>query len=228
VLRRTARPRRVSGRGECAKWGPLGWDVDRYSGLRTSRSSRGGTSSLSTVAWRAKEKAWRSVSTSVGTYLSQLSLLARTDDESRGNFRSRHFSSGGYEPVAEVLLKELNVDVYLLEYDDARWLSPPFHPIRTYSTTYRSGGFEPLRHLPKGNKVVTLGLVSSKTGVLEKKEDIIARIREAATFCPLEQLNVGPQCGFASTVHGNELTNEEQWAKIKLCQEIVEEVWGKQ
>ncbi|KAK4705062.1 5-methyltetrahydropteroyltriglutamate--homocysteine methyltransferase, partial [Phenoliferia sp. Uapishka_3] len=129
----------------------------------------------------------------------------------RGNFRSRSFSSGGYEPVAEVLLKELDVDMYLLEYDDSR-----------------SGGFEPLRHLPKGHKVVTLGLVSTKTGVLENKADVIARIREAAKFAPLEQLSVGPQCGFASTVHGNELTKEEQWAKIKLCQEIVEEVWGKQ
>ncbi|KAM0755491.1 UROD/MetE-like protein [Meredithblackwellia eburnea MCA 4105] len=128
----------------------------------------------------------------------------------RGNFRSRHFASGGYEPVAKVLLSELEVDMYLLEYDDER-----------------SGGFEPLRFLPKGKKVVTLGLVSTKTGKLENKADVIARIREAAKYAPLEQLSVGPQCGFASTVHGNELTKEEQWAKIKFCQEIVEEVWGK-
>ncbi|ORY69286.1 methionine synthase vitamin-B12 independent [Leucosporidium creatinivorum] len=129
----------------------------------------------------------------------------------RGNFRSRFFSSGGYEPVAEVLLRDLNVDMFLLEYDDER-----------------SGGFEPLQHLPKGHKTVTLGLISTKTGKLEDKQEVIARIREAAKFAPLEQLSVGPQCGFASTVHGNELTQEEQWAKIKLCQDIVEEVWGKQ
>lgn len=128
-----------------------------------------------------------------------------------GNFRSRHFAAGGYEPVAEILLRELNVDMYLLEYDDER-----------------SGGFEPLRHLPKGHKTVTLGLISTKTGKLENKEEVIARIREAAKYAPLEQLSVGPQCGFASTVHGNDITPEEQWAKIQLCQEIVEEVWGKQ
>lgn len=130
----------------------------------------------------------------------------------RGNFRSRHFASGGYEPVAEVLLKELNVDNYLLEFDDER-----------------SGGFEPLRFLPKdGKKRVTIGLVSTKTGELEDKQAIIARIREAAKFAPLEQLGMGPQCGFASTVHGNDLTEEQQWAKIRLCNEIAEEVWGKQ
>ncbi|KII84187.1 hypothetical protein PLICRDRAFT_373544 [Plicaturopsis crispa FD-325 SS-3] len=135
----------------------------------------------------------------------------------RGNFRSQHFASGGYEPVAEVLLKDLNVDVYLLEYDDAR-----------------SGGFEPLRHLPVGpdaggkTKTVVLGLISSKTGVLEDKSAVVGRIREAAAYAPLAQLSVGPQCGFASTVHGNELTEEQQWAKIRLCHEVVEEVWGKQ
>lgn len=118
--------------------------------------------------------------------------------------------------------------MYLLEYDDAR-----------------SGGFEPLRHLPKGPKVVTLGLISTKTGELENKDEVIARIREAVKYAPLEQLSVGPQCGyvpflrgvrrelmrecrFASTVHGNDITPEQQFAKIKLCQEIVEEVWGKQ
>ncbi|KAK4057995.1 hypothetical protein OIO90_000734 [Microbotryomycetes sp. JL221] len=129
----------------------------------------------------------------------------------RGNFRSRHFAAGGYEPVAEVLLKELNVDAYLLEYDDER-----------------SGGFEPLRHLPKGHKTVHLGLISTKVAELEDKQEVISRIREAAKYAPLEQLSLGPQCGFASTVHGNEISDEVQWAKIKLCQEIVEEVWGKQ
>ncbi len=95
----------------------------------------------------------------------------------RGNFRSRHFAAGGYEPVAEVLFKELNVDQFLLEFDDER-----------------SGGFEPLRFLPKG-KHVTLGLISTKTGKLEDKAKVIERIREAAKFAPLEQLGVGPQCG---------------------------------
>ncbi len=151
----------------------------------------------------------------------------------RGNFRSRHFASGGYEPVAEVLLQELNVDNYLLEFDDER-----------------SGGFEPLRFLPKdGKKRVTLGLISTKTGVLEDKAAVVKRVHEAAKYAPLEQLGVGPQCGwvatwrgrraqdrrtnaassysFASTSHGNSLTEEEQWAKIKLCVEVAEEVWGK-
>lgn len=126
----------------------------------------------------------------------------------RGNFRSRSFASGGYEPVAEVLLKELNVDVYLLEFDDSR-----------------SGGFEPLRFLPVGPKMVVLGLVSTKTGVLEDEAVIIGRIREAAKFAPLEQLGVGCQCGFSSTVHGNEITPEEQWAKIALCQKICSQIW---
>jgi 5-methyltetrahydropteroyltriglutamate--homocysteine methyltransferase len=98
----------------------------------------------------------------------------------RGNFRSRHFAAGGYEPVAEVLLKELQVDNYLLEFDDER-----------------SGGFEPLRFLPKdGKKRVTLGLISTKTGQLEDKAKVVERIREAAKYAPLEQLGVGPQCGW--------------------------------
>jgi 5-methyltetrahydropteroyltriglutamate--homocysteine methyltransferase len=153
----------------------------------------------------------------------------------RGNFRSRHFASGGYEPVAEILFGELEVDNFLLEWDDER-----------------SGGLEPLRFLPKdGKKRVVLGLVSTKTGKLEDKSKIIERIREAAKYAPLEQLGMGPQCGyvhdilsiclelrltlclpydysFASTHHGNELTEEEQWKKVQFCNEIVEEVWGKQ
>lgn len=97
----------------------------------------------------------------------------------RGNFRSKFFSSGGYEPVAEVLLKELNVDNYLLEFDDER-----------------SGNFEPLRFLPKdGKKRVTVGLVTTKSGQLESKESIVSRLKEAAKYAPLEQLGVGPQCG---------------------------------
>ncbi|KAJ7623181.1 hypothetical protein FB45DRAFT_924806 [Roridomyces roridus] len=127
----------------------------------------------------------------------------------RGNFRSRHFAEGGYEPIAQVLFQELDVDVYFLEFD-----------------TERAGTFEPLRFLPKGEKVVTLGLVSSKVPQLESKDFIKARIAEAAKFAPLEQLALSPQCGFSSTVHGNEITIEDQWAKMRLVHEIAQEVWG--
>ncbi|KAF8216565.1 hypothetical protein K438DRAFT_1797468 [Mycena galopus ATCC 62051] len=127
----------------------------------------------------------------------------------RGNFRSRHFAEGGYEPIAQVLFQELDVDVYFLEFD-----------------TERAGTFEPLRFLPKGEKVVMLGLVSSKIPQLEAKEDIKKRIAEAAQFAPLEQLGLSPQCGFSSTVHGNEITIADQWAKMKLVTEIASEVWG--
>ncbi|KAJ6619827.1 hypothetical protein B0H10DRAFT_1123870 [Mycena sp. CBHHK59/15] len=127
----------------------------------------------------------------------------------RGNFRSRHFAEGGYEPIAQVLFEQLNVDVYFLEFD-----------------TERAGTFEPLRFLPKGEKVVVLGLVSSKIPQLESKEFIKGRIAEAAKFAPLEQLALSPQCGFSSTVHGNEITVADQWAKMKLVNEIVSEVWG--
>ena len=109
----------------------------------------------------------------------------------RGNFRSTWISSGGYEPVAETLLQTLNLDGYFLEYD-----------------TDRAGGFEPLRFLPKGPKIVVLGLVTSKYGTLEKKDDIKRRIDEAARFAPLEQFALSPQCGFASTEEGNVLTEE--------------------
>ncbi|KAJ7281474.1 hypothetical protein C8J57DRAFT_1297739 [Mycena rebaudengoi] len=127
----------------------------------------------------------------------------------RGNFRSRHFAEGGYEPIAQVLFQELNVDVYFLEFD-----------------TERAGTFEPLRFLPKGEKVVMLGLVSSKVPQLESKEFIKSRIAEAAKYAPLEQLGLSPQCGFSSTVHGNELSIDDQWAKMRLVTEIAEEVWG--
>jgi len=126
----------------------------------------------------------------------------------RGNFRSTHFAEGGYEPIAEVLFKELNVDIYFLEFDDSR-----------------SGNFEPLRFLPKG-KTVVLGLVSSKHAKLESKESIVARIKEASQYAPLDQLALSAQCGFASTAHGNNLTPEEQWAKMSLIKEVSEEVWG--
>jgi 5-methyltetrahydropteroyltriglutamate--homocysteine methyltransferase len=126
----------------------------------------------------------------------------------RGNFRSSWAAEGGYEPVAEVLFNELDIDAFFLEYDDPR-----------------SGHFAPLRFLPKG-KVVVLGLVTTKLGELESKDEIKRRIDEAAKFAPLEQLALSPQCGFASTVHGNELSREQQAAKVRLVVEVAEEVWG--
>jgi 5-methyltetrahydropteroyltriglutamate--homocysteine methyltransferase len=128
----------------------------------------------------------------------------------RGNFRSTWISSGGYEPVAENLLGRCNYDGYFLEYD-----------------TERAGGFEPLRHLPKGNKVVVLGLVTSKSGTLEKRDDVKRRIEEAAKFAPFEQFALSPQCGFASTEEGNVLAEEEQWAKLRMINELAREVWGR-
>jgi len=127
----------------------------------------------------------------------------------RGNFRSTFISSGGYEPVAESLLAKCNYDGYFLEYD-----------------TGRAGGFEPLRFLPKGNKQVVLGLVTSKTGTLEKKDDIKRRIDEATKFVALDQFCLSPQCGFASTEEGNTLAEEEQWAKLRMIVELSNEVWG--
>jgi 5-methyltetrahydropteroyltriglutamate--homocysteine methyltransferase len=127
----------------------------------------------------------------------------------RGNFRSTWIAEGGYEPVAETLLGKVNYDGYFLEYD-----------------TERAGGFEPLRFLPKGNKIVVLGLVTSKSGTLEKKDDIKRRIEEAAKFAPLEQFCLSPQCGFASTEEGNILAEDEQWAKLEEIVELADEVWG--
>ena len=127
----------------------------------------------------------------------------------RGNFRSTFISSGGYEPVAENLLAKCNYDGYFLEYD-----------------TDRAGGFEPLRFLPKGKKIVVLGLVTSKTGRLEPREDIKKRIKEASKVVALEQLALSPQCGFASTEEGNVLAEEEQWAKLGLIVDLAKEVWG--
>jgi 5-methyltetrahydropteroyltriglutamate--homocysteine methyltransferase len=126
----------------------------------------------------------------------------------RGNFRSTWISEGGYEPVAETLLGKVNYDGYFLEYDSDR-----------------AGGFEPLRFLPKGNKIVVLGLVTSKSGTLEKKDDVKRRIDEAAKFAPLEQFCLSPQCGFASTEEGNVLAEEEQWAKLRMIKELADEVW---
>jgi 5-methyltetrahydropteroyltriglutamate--homocysteine methyltransferase len=126
----------------------------------------------------------------------------------RGNFQSTFVASGGYEPVAEVLFNSINVDGYFMEYDSDR-----------------AGGFEPLRLVPKG-KTVVLGLVTSKSGRLESKDEIKRRIDAAAKFVPLEQLCLSPQCGFASTEEGNILAEDEQWAKLRLIVEIAEEVWG--
>jgi 5-methyltetrahydropteroyltriglutamate--homocysteine methyltransferase len=127
----------------------------------------------------------------------------------RGNFRSTWISEGGYEPVAETLLGKLGLDGYFLEYDTAR-----------------AGGFEPLRFLPKGKKVVVLGLVTSKTGTLEKKADLKRRIDEATKYADLDQLALSPQCGFASTEEGNILAEEEEWSKLRLVVETAREVWG--
>jgi 5-methyltetrahydropteroyltriglutamate--homocysteine methyltransferase len=126
----------------------------------------------------------------------------------RGNFKSAWVAEGGYEPVAEVLFRDLAVDGYFLEYDDAR-----------------SGDFSPLRFVPKG-KIVVLGLVTTKVGELESKEDLKRRIDGAARYVPLEQLCLSPQCGFSSTVHGNEIARESQAAKLRLIVEIAREVWG--
>jgi len=126
----------------------------------------------------------------------------------RGNFKSAWVAEGGYEPVAEALFRDLQVDGYFLEYDDAR-----------------SGDFAPLRFVPKG-KTVVLGLVTTKVGELESKDDLKRRIDEASRHVPLEQLALSPQCGFSSTVHGNEIMREAQAAKMRLVVETAREVWG--
>ena len=127
----------------------------------------------------------------------------------RGNFRSGWAAEGSYDFVAEALLNELDVDGYFMEWDDER-----------------SGGFEPLRFLPKGSKQVVLGLVTTKRGELESKDDLKRRIEAATRYAPLEQLCLSPQCGFSSTVEGNALTEEEQWAKLRLIVEVADEVWS--
>jgi 5-methyltetrahydropteroyltriglutamate--homocysteine methyltransferase len=127
----------------------------------------------------------------------------------RGNFRSSWAAEGSYDHVAEALLNELEVDGFFMEWDDER-----------------SGSFEPLRFLPKGPKQVVLGLVTTKTGKLESKDELKRRIDEASKYAPLDQLCLSPQCGFSSTVEGNALTEEEQWAKLRLVVEVAAEVWG--
>jgi 5-methyltetrahydropteroyltriglutamate--homocysteine methyltransferase len=124
----------------------------------------------------------------------------------RGNFKSSWVASGGYESVAEAMFSS-DVDAFFMEFDSER-----------------AGGFEPLRHLPKGKKVV-LGIMTSKTPELESKEYLIGRIKEASKFVPLENLCLSPQCGFSSTHHGNSLTQDEQWRKLERVVEVAREVW---
>ena len=126
----------------------------------------------------------------------------------RGNFKSTHAAAGNYEPVAEALLQEMDLDAYFLEYDDDR-----------------SGDFKPLRYLPKG-KTVVLGLVTTKFGEMESKDALKRRIDEAARHAPLEQLALSPQCGFSSTVHGNNIAVQAQRDKLRLVIETAQDVWG--
>ena len=134
--------------------------------------------------------------------------LVITTHVCRGNYHSTWASAGGYDPVAPFLFANENVSAYYLEFDDER-----------------SGGFEPLKYVSEDKKVV-LGLITTKSPVLEDKTAVIAKIREAAEYVPLERLYLSPQCGFASCEIGNKLTEEEQWAKLRLVKEIAEEVWG--
>ena len=127
----------------------------------------------------------------------------------RGNFRSSFVASGGYEPVAELLFNTIKVHGYFMEYDSDR-----------------AGGFEPLRFVPKG-KTVVLGLVTTKSGQLESRDDIKRRVEQAAKYVALDQLCLSPQCGFASTEEGNVLGEDEQWVKLRMIVEIAEEIWGK-
>ena len=126
----------------------------------------------------------------------------------RGNFKSAWVAQGGYEPVADILLNEMNIDGFFLEYDDER-----------------SGDFAPLRFLPKGKQVV-LGLMSSKLAAVEPKDEIKQRIEEAAAYAPLDQLSLSHQCGFSSTAHGNDIAEDDQWRKLERCVEVAAEVWG--
>ena len=147
--------------------------------------------------------------------VNNLALEAKPDDMvitshiCRGNYHSTFFASGAYDSVADYVFAKENVDALFLEYDDER-----------------SGGFAPLEKVSDDKKVV-LGLITTKSPVLEEKNKVIARIHEAAKYIPLDRLCLSPQCGFASCEIGNKLTEDEQWAKLKLVKEIAEEVWGK-
>jgi methionine synthase II (cobalamin-independent) len=127
----------------------------------------------------------------------------------RGNFKSTYMGEGAYDAVDDVLFNEIDVDGYFMEYDDER-----------------SGGFEPLRRLPKGKRVA-LGIVTTKRGALESKDELKRRIDAAAKFTDLDRLCLAPQCGFASTEEGNVLTEPEQWAKLERIVEVADEVWGR-
>ena len=146
-------------------------------------------------------------------YVNNLAIEGKPEDlvinthVCRGNYHSTYFGSGSYDSVAEFLFQRENVDAYYLEYDDER-----------------SGSFEPLQYVT-GNKKVVLGLITTKSPILEEKETIIQRIHEASKYIPLERLYLSPQCGFASCEIGNKLTEEDQWAKLRLVREIAEEVW---
>jgi 5-methyltetrahydropteroyltriglutamate--homocysteine methyltransferase len=147
----------------------------------------------------------RAVNAAVADRPSGVTLVMHT---CRGNWKSTWLAEGGYHPIAEAVFNETNVDGYFLEYDSAR-----------------AGSFEPLRFVPKGKKVV-LGLVSTKTPVLEKKDELKRRIEQASKYVPLEDLCISPQCGFASSHHGNLLTEDDQWRKLALVVELAREVWG--
>jgi len=134
--------------------------------------------------------------------------MSITTHSCRGNFQSYWAAEGGYDFVAEALFNELNVDGFFLEYDDAR-----------------SGDFKPLRFMPKG-KVVVLGLVTTKRGDLESKDDLKRRVDEASHYVPLDQICLSPQCGFSSTVDGNRLTFDDEVAKLRLIVETATEIWG--
>ena len=126
----------------------------------------------------------------------------------RGNYRSTWFAQGGFEPVAEVLFNKLDVDAYFLEYDDER-----------------SGDFAPLRFVPE-NKTVVLGLMTTKRPELESYEKLAGRVSEAAAYLSQDQMCISPQCGFASTVEGNELTEDQQWAKLSHLVEVADQIWA--
>ena len=135
--------------------------------------------------------------------------MSVTTHACRGNFQSAWAAEGSWDFVAEAMLNELEVDGFFMEWDDER-----------------SGGFEPLRFLPKGEKQVVLGIVTTKRGELEDRDMLLRRIEEAARYAPIEQLCISPQCGFSSTVEGNVLTHDEQWAKLRLLVDVAQEVWG--
>ena len=126
----------------------------------------------------------------------------------RGNNQSKYLGSGGYEPVADVLFNTIDVDAYFMEYDSDR-----------------AGGFEPLRFVPKNKKVV-LGLVTTKSGRLEPRDEIKRRVEAATKFIDINQICLSPQCGFASTEEGNLLNEEEQWAKLRMVVELADEIWA--